>query len=86
MKEKNPDLKMTDISKLSGEKWQQLSDDDKAPYMKIVKKDTIRYQNEIQELLKNGFFINSDGVKSSDLKVKAKRVKRQKVDDENQEI
>ena len=74
LRKQNPDLKTTEVAKKIGEKWTQLTDDEKAPYIKIVKKDTIRYQNEIQELLKNGLFINSDGVKSTDLKVKIKRI------------
>ena len=33
----------------------------------------MRYQEEMDQLMSNGFFINSDGVKSTDIAVKKKR-------------
>lgn len=73
LSKKDPTLKITEIAKLAGEKWQSLSKDEQKPYYKLCEDDMIRQEQEMKQLLNQGYFINSMGVKSSDLTVKRKR-------------
>lgn len=41
----------------------------------MSKKDQLRFDKETKQLKEKGYFINSDGVKSTDLKVKPKKGK-----------
>ena len=56
----------------SGQLWQGLSEDDKAPWAKLAAADAERHAAQCKELEENGFFIMKDGTKSSDHKKKAK--------------
>ena len=47
LKEENPDLKVTEMTKLLGERFKALSDVEKAKYEKKAKKDKDRYQEEM---------------------------------------
>lgn len=69
----NPEMKMVDIAKQVALKWNSLDDTQKQPYLKMQENDVIRHKRELKDLVENGYFINSDGVKSTDLKKKKKR-------------
>jgi hypothetical protein len=43
------------------EKWSLLSDVDKTKYFKLSLQDKTRHQNEMQQLLTQGFFVNEAG-------------------------
>jgi len=43
------------------EKWSLLTDVDKTKYFKLSLQDKTRYQNEMQQLLTQGFFVNEAG-------------------------
>ena len=46
VQKKHPDKKMGDISKVLGAMWQDLSDEDRAPYNEMNQKDVDRYEDE----------------------------------------
>ncbi|KAL4440420.1 hypothetical protein ABPG75_003421 [Micractinium tetrahymenae] len=46
LKESQPDLKLGEIGKATGEAWKGLSDKDKAPYQKKADADKARYEKE----------------------------------------
>jgi hypothetical protein len=52
------------------ELWKTLSDAEKTKYFKLSADDKLRYQNEMQQLLTQGYFVNEDGIKSTDQKKK----------------
>jgi HMG (high mobility group) box len=52
IKEENPDLKMTEISKVIGERWKEASPDSKAKYSKKAEKDKERYKEEMSEYVR----------------------------------
>lgn len=58
--------------KKSAEMWNSMSDTDKAPYLKLHQEDVARHEREEKELKEKGYFVNSDGVKSTDLTKKHK--------------
>jgi hypothetical protein len=60
--------------------WSKLSEKSKKPYDDMATKDHSRYEKEVDQLRTKGYFINIDGVKSTDKK------KRTKAKDQNQEI
>ena len=47
--------------------WKSLSEAKKKESVHLYEQDKIRYQKECNELKEKGFFIDSNGVKSSDL-------------------
>lgn len=59
-------MKMTDICKALGAAWSAMTDSQKAPYNKRNFEDKIRYEKELEQLEKFGYFINSKGEKSTD--------------------
>ena len=59
---------------LAGE-WNQLSDKEKTPYVKLQETDVKRFEKETKDLATKGFFINKEGQDNRTLKVKVKRVK-----------
>lgn len=73
LREKNPSLGITEISKLAGQKWNKLSEKQKSPFYLQSEQDNQRYQNEMNELMTKGFFVNQEGTKSTDLVNKKKR-------------
>lgn len=73
MKE-DPSLKVTEVAKIAGEKWKNLTAEQQLPYSKMHENDIIRHDQEMKQLLSQGFFINSNGVKSTDMQVKRKRI------------
>jgi hypothetical protein len=66
LREKNPDQSLTDIAKLVGVRWGELSDKEKAPYEKQNEQDKVRQQNQKDEVAKKGYFMMPDGSKSTD--------------------
>ena len=48
-KKDNPDLKMSDLAKIHGEKWKALSEDEREPYNKKNEVDKARYEKEKAE-------------------------------------
>lgn len=69
---KNPDLKITEIAKMNGEQWAKLTPEQKAPFDKMNADDILRHEKETKQLKDLGYFINSDGVKSTMLSKKGK--------------
>lgn len=63
-KKSNPDMKMVEIGKVNSQKWGTLSDKQKEKYIKLNEKDKVRYEKEMKQYEKQGWFINSDGVNS----------------------
>lgn len=48
-KNDNPNLKMSDLAKIHGEKWKALSDAEREPYNKKNEVDKVRYEKEKAE-------------------------------------
>ena len=65
-------------TKIIGETWNTMTALKKQKYEKMSIKDAERYKDQLDQIRKNGFFTTAEGVKSTDLPVKAKKVKRQK--------
>jgi hypothetical protein len=63
---------MCDLSKVKGERWKTLADAKKQKYVKLGDKDKTRFEKENAELKEKGYFVNSDGVKSTDIKLELK--------------
>ena len=78
---KNPGKKVTEITSLLGEAWSKLNEKQKLPYEMKNSEDKVRYQEELDQLMSKGFFINQDGVKSTDIAVKKKRKAAAPVED-----
>lgn len=53
----------------------------KSKYEKLSQKDAERYNKQLDEIRKNGFFTTEDGTKSTDLPIKQKRAKKPKQPD-----
>jgi len=75
-KEKIP---WTEATKRAGEIWSKLSEKEKKPYEDKHAKDEIRYQKQMDDLMKKGFFLLDDGTKSSDQKAKQKKKRASKI-------
>jgi len=52
IREENPELKMTEISKIIGEQWKQASPQSKLEYTKKADKDKARYKEEMEEYVR----------------------------------
>ena len=50
-----------------------MSEKQKAPYHAKAQEDVVRHDREMKQLLSLGYFINKDGIKSTDLSVKSKK-------------
>lgn len=70
---KDPSLKITEITKMATKAWANLSEDQKGPFIKKHNEDLERCQTEKKQLNENGFFVNSAGIKSTEMKQKKKR-------------
>jgi len=64
-----------EISKIVSEKWALLTDEEKAPYVKKRDEAMERHDAEMKQLKELGYFVNSGGVKSTDLTPKKKKFK-----------
>lgn len=59
--------KVTDKIREIAANWNAFSEKQKQKYDEFSKKDNERYQNQLTDLRKKGFFMTDDGKKSSDL-------------------
>ena len=50
----NPEMKLTEVSKVLGEQWKCLDDKQKAKYSKMAEEDKIRYKEEIEAFIQSG--------------------------------
>lgn len=57
------ELSLGDRSKVVGESWTKLSDDQKKQYVIMANQDKQRYERELKEVKAKGYFINKDGNK-----------------------
>lgn len=58
-------MKHTDFMSLAGDKWNNLSEEEKMPYEKLAQKDKTRYETQMAEWKKKGYYIMEDGTKSN---------------------
>mmetsp|Transcript_15908 Transcript_15908/g.44003 ORF Transcript_15908/g.44003 Transcript_15908/m.44003 type:complete len:800 (+) Transcript_15908:244-2643(+) len=65
IKEKQPDIKFTEMGKLIGEKWRELSADDKREFEIKAEKDKERYAKEMEKY-KAKLQDNEDGIDEND--------------------
>ena len=73
-------LPFTQAIKKAAEMWNALNDKAKEPYLKMQAKDQLRYDNEMSQFNKTGYFTNKEGVCSSTLKAKVKKNKGDKIE------
>ena len=52
IREEQPDLKMTEVSKVIGERWKEVTPESKAKYVKKAEKDKERYQEELNDYVR----------------------------------
>jgi hypothetical protein len=45
-REGDPELKNSDAFKLAGQKWKEMTEDQKAPYEKMALEDKVRYEKQ----------------------------------------
>lgn len=69
----DPDMRIPEWSKHSSAAWGVLSEAKKAKWNTLRDKDVLRQQKELKQLETKGYFINSEGVKSTDCIVKKHR-------------
>ena len=62
----NPDLATTEAFKLAGKRWGEMSDKEKAPYEKMAEEDKKRFERQMTEREKKGYFLLDDKSKSTD--------------------
>ena len=80
-KKENPDLPMTDLSKVMGAKWKDLTDEEKAPYVAKSEADKARAKDEIAawESSKSDSGSDEDDGSGVEPKVKSKPKTKPKV-------
>ena len=61
----NPDLRIPEIMKVISKEWNKLKDKDKVEYHKLSEKARNKYQLQIKEYEKFGYYTRDDGTKSS---------------------
>eukprot|EP01129_Flabellula_baltica_P001014 TRINITY_DN10935_c0_g1_i1.p1 TRINITY_DN10935_c0_g1~~TRINITY_DN10935_c0_g1_i1.p1 ORF type:complete len:116 (+),score=41.33 TRINITY_DN10935_c0_g1_i1:186-533(+) len=66
LKEKYPDLKMTEITKKLSSKWKEMTDDDKEPWNEKAAEDKERYATEKAEWEKKKNDVSSESYYSSE--------------------
>ena len=75
-KDKTAHVVASETVKVISQQWNSLTPDQKEKYEALSQKDRGRYDDQISQLKKNGYFITEDGTKSTDLQQKAKRAKK----------
>jgi len=73
LKVSNPEFGIKEVAKSNSVAWKALSAEDRKPYNEMVSKDRKRYEKELKQLEEIGYFINQDGVKSTDLDLKGNK-------------
>ena len=73
LKKSNPEFGIKEVARGNSAAWKALSREDRKPYNEMVSKDRKRYEKELKQLEELGYFINQDGVKSTDLDIKGKK-------------
>lgn len=78
----------TEAMKKAGEIWNTMNEKERKKYVDMVAKDQIRYDKQLAELNKNGYFKMEDGSKSSDHVKKQKKGKKgnEQETDEDSEV
>lgn len=56
--------------KISGDKWKELTVEQKRPYEELCLQDKVRFERQTKELKDLGYFIMEDGSKSCDVVAK----------------
>jgi len=56
IREEQPDLKITQVMSLIGEKWREMEDEDKKPYEEQAAADRKRYEKEMKQYNETGAF------------------------------
>jgi len=69
-------LNCVEIAKSTSSKWAVMTLKQKEKYDKLNLKDQARYNEQLEQIRKNGYFTNEDGVKSTDLPQKQKKSKK----------
>lgn len=69
--------KVTENTKIISESWGKMTAAKKSKYDKLQQKDVERHNDQLDEIRKNGFFMQ-DGVKSTDMTFKPPKVRRMK--------
>jgi len=68
-----------DRMKALGPIWKELPEKQRLKYTKLADDDKVRFERETKEFADNGFYVNTDGVKSTDLKVELKNFPKETV-------
>ena len=64
--------------KLAGATWKALSEEDKAPFYKKASEDKARYEEQMKMFNAKGYFMLSDGTKSTDYDLQLDKKKKSK--------
>ena len=67
LRSENPRKTTPDIAKEPTRLWKEMTDKEKEPYFKLQKEDEVRQKNEKQQLEDFGYFVNSDGITSTEI-------------------
>ena len=79
--------KRKEAHSLSKQAWENISKKEKAPYVKKAEEDTKRYERQVEELKKKGYFTLGDGSKSTDRKnAQLFRAKKKKNSGDSEEL
>ena len=79
----NPNLRNPEFFKIIGKEWGKLKDKDKVKYHKLSEKANKKYQLQIQEYEKFGYYTRDDGTKSSCPSKEAAKIKENQQQKEN---
>ena len=77
LKETKGEHSMISNMQKCSENWKLMTDDQKAPYLRLTEKDQVRYDREIKEFNQTGFFTDKTGVSSQTYKPKKQGKKGQ---------
>lgn len=72
-KKEDEKMNVIEITKKSSQDWKNLTYEQRSKYEKLSVVDQQRYNKQLDDLRKNGFFTNEDGVKSTDMVFKPKK-------------
>jgi hypothetical protein len=74
------ELKQTDAMKQAGEIWNGLTEDEKQPFEDKKEADKVRYDKQMAQIEKKGYYMMDDGKKSSEVAPKEKKTKKEPVE------